>query len=66
VLVVSLVIIGIMLAATLLLVVAMCVSAARGDRDMERMISEALQPGAEVIPFPAAASEDAASAAPGA
>jgi len=47
----SLVLIGVMLAATLLLVVAMCVSAARGDREMERMIADALQPGAEVIRF---------------
>jgi hypothetical protein len=67
----SLVLIGVMLAATLLLVVAMCVSAARGDRQMERMLAEALQPGAEVIPFtpprrPAASDGDAAGAAPGA
>jgi hypothetical protein len=41
-----------MLAVTLLLVVAMCVSAARGDRDLERMLAEALEPGAEVIAFP--------------
>jgi len=27
----------------------MCMSAARGDREMERMIADALQPGAEVI-----------------
>jgi hypothetical protein len=69
VLIASLVLIGVMLAATLVLVVAMCVSAARGDRDLERALADALEPRAEVIRLappkrPVAAEGDAA--APGA
>jgi hypothetical protein len=69
-LIASLVLIGVMLTATLVLVVAMCVSAARGDRELERMVAEALEPGAEVIPFAppgrlAAGGDDASRAAAG-